>query len=148
MIGNLCGFADDRGINAGIRRVSVAAVHLKDIPSINERLKGKTMRSFLSKFLAITLLAASVAFVPAGAARAKVSQPATHNATHKKSFVQRHPTLTSVGAGYAAYKAAKITGKNRTRAGGKKNFAQRHPVLTGIGAGMVTHHVIKKNMKK
>ena len=68
-------------------------------------------------------------------------------AAHHKNFAQRHPTMTSFAAGYAAYKAAKITGKRRQLAGGKKNFAQRHPFLTGMGAGMATHHVIKKSMK-
>ena len=39
---------------------------------------------------------------------------------HKKSFAQRHPTATSAAAGYAAYKVAKTTGKNRARAGRKR----------------------------
>lgn len=62
----------------------------------------------------------------------------------KKSFAQRHPTITSAAAGIAAYKIAKHTGRNRTRSGRKKNFAQRHPVLTGVGAAAITHHMIKK----
>lgn len=66
-------------------------------------------------------------------------------ATKKKNFAQRHPTMTSVAAGVAAYKVAKTTGKNRAAQGGKKNFAQRHPILTGIGAAVATKHVIKKS---
>ena len=65
-----------------------------------------------------------------------------------RTFVQRHRTMTSVAAGYAAYKVAKTTGNRRAKAGGKRNFAQRHPMLTGVGAGLVTHHYIKKSMKK
>jgi hypothetical protein len=64
---------------------------------------------------------------------------------HKKNFAQRHPTLTSAAAGYAAYKIAKKTGQNRARAGRKKNFAQRHPFLTGMAAAGATHHIIKKS---
>ena len=67
---------------------------------------------------------------------------------HKKNFAQRHPTLTSAAAGYAAYKIAKKTGQNRALAGKKKNFAQRHPVLTGIAAAGVTHHMIKKSNQR
>lgn len=63
----------------------------------------------------------------------------------KKSFAQRHPTLTSAAAGVAAYKVAKVTGNNRKLAGRKLNFAQRHPVLTGVAAAAATHHVIKKH---
>ncbi|HEV2472809.1 MAG TPA: hypothetical protein VGS41_09105, partial [Chthonomonadales bacterium] len=47
------------------------------------------------------------------AAVACAPQAALAQRPHKKSFVQRHPNLTSIGAGYAAYKAAKITGKRR-----------------------------------
>lgn len=65
----------------------------------------------------------------------------------KKNFAQRHPTLTGVAAGVAAYKVAKKTGKNRAAAGGKKNFAQRHPVMTGIATGMVVHKVAKDSGK-
>lgn len=69
-------------------------------------------------------------------------------APKKKNFAQKHPTMTSVAAGVAAYKVAKKTGQNRTAAGKKKNFAQRHPVLTGIGAAVATKHVIKKSNQK
>ncbi len=88
----------------------------------------------LTALLALILL---VGLVPMSVAQAP----------HKKNFAQRHPTMTSIGAGYAAYKAAKITGKNRARVGRKKNFAQRHPILTGMAAGMATHHMIKKSIK-
>ncbi len=67
---------------------------------------------------------------------------------HKKNFAQRHPTLTSAAAGYAAYKVAKKTGHNRALMGRRKNFAQRHPFLTGAAAAMATHHVIKKSLHK
>ncbi len=62
------------------------------------------------------------------------------------NVIQRHPTASSLAAGYAAYKAAKVTGQNREAAGGQKNFAQRHPFLTGAAAAAITHHMIKKSM--
>src|SRR5262249_14164326 len=70
---------------------------------------------------------------------------AAQETAKKKNFAQRHPTMTSVAAGVAAYKVAKKTGQNRAAAGKKKNFAQRHPIMTGIGAAMATKHVIKKS---
>ena len=73
---------------------------------------------------------------------------AQENAKPKRSFVQKHRHLTSMAAGVAAYKAAKVTGKNRAMHGKKKNFAQRHPFMTGIGAAAATNHVIKKSEKK
>ena len=63
-----------------------------------------------------------------------------------QNFAQRHSTLTSAAAGYAAYKIAKTTGHNRDMNGNHKNFAQRHPFLTGAAAAAVTHHVIKHGM--
>ena len=65
-----------------------------------------------------------------------------------KSFAQRHPNITSAGAGIAAYEVAKKTGRNRARAGGKKNFAQRHPMITGVGAAVLTRKAIKKSENK
>ena len=59
--------------------------------------------------------------------------------------MQQHRTASSFAAGYAGYKAAKMSGANRVAAGHKKNLLQRHPVLTGIGAAMLTHHLLKKN---
>lgn len=102
-----------------------------------------------SAWLRMWVLALTLAFTVSLAGLTGLSGNAwaqTH--PHKKNFAQRHPTLTSVGAGYAAYKIAKTTGKNRQMHGGKKNFAQRHPIMTGVAAGMVTHHVIKKSTKK
>ena len=65
----------------------------------------------------------------------------------KKNFAQRHPTMTGVVAGVAAYKIAKKTGKNRVAHGGKKNFAQRHPMMTGVATGMAVHKVAKDSGK-
>jgi hypothetical protein len=104
------------------------------------------MKSLRTGAMAIVMAAAlgltgwTVAVSPASA---RLHSPKPH-----RTFVQRHRTMTSVAAGYAAYKVAKTTGNRRAAMGGKRNFAQRHPMLTGIGAGMVTHHYIKKNMKK
>ncbi len=65
--------------------------------------------------------------------------------THHRNILQRHKTLSSVGAGVAAGKVAKHTGKKRVAQGGKKNFAQRHPHLTGAAAAVGTHHILKKH---
>ena len=70
------------------------------------------------------------------------------DAPPKKNFIQKHRKATSLAAGVAAYKAAKITGNKRAAHGRKKNFAQRHPIMTGIAAGMATNHMIKKSEKK
>ncbi len=60
------------------------------------------------------------------------------------SFIHRHPHLTEAAGGYAAYKAAKTTGRNRVAAGGHKNFAQRHPLLSGAAGVAVAHHYAHK----
>ncbi len=104
------------------------------------------MRSFLLRtwilgMLAVFLLGGMSMLTP-------LQAQTTHSTPPKKSFVQRHPKLTSVAAGIVAYKVAKKTGKNRQAAGRKRNFAQRHPVLTGIAAAAATHHYIKKHTPK
>jgi len=88
----------------------------------------------------------------AGAISAPVGVVAQTHSTHKtvvkkKNFAQKHPKLTGIAAGVAAYKLAKKTGNNRAAAGKKKNFAQRHPVLTGVATGMVVHKVAKDSGK-
>lgn len=92
------------------------------------------------------MLAMAIGMMGATGVRSTAWAQTTHKKVHK-NFAQRHPTMTSIGAGYAAYKVAKVTGKNRAMHGGKKNFAQRHPFLTGVAAAGVTHHYIKKSMK-
>lgn len=72
---------------------------------------------------------------------------AASSTTKKKNFAERHPTVTGVAAGVAAYKVAKKTGKNRKMAGQKRNFAQRHPVLTGVATGVTVRHYAKKSGK-
>ncbi|HLV80468.1 MAG TPA: hypothetical protein VKT32_09305, partial [Chthonomonadaceae bacterium] len=92
------------------------------------------------------MLALGIGMMGATGVSATAWAQVTHKKVHK-NFAQRHPTMTSIGAGYAAYKVAKVTGHNRELHGRKKNFAQRHPFLTGMGAAAVTHHYIKKSMK-
>jgi hypothetical protein len=79
-----------------------------------------------------------------GLLSAPIAQHAAIAQSSHRSWAHKHKTLTSVAAGVAAYKAAKITGNNRAAMGGRKNFMQRHPVLTGMGAAMATHHMLKK----
>ncbi|MBV9851121.1 MAG: hypothetical protein JO250_15745 [Armatimonadetes bacterium] len=66
-------------------------------------------------------------------------------AGHPKNWVQRHPTLTAIGAGVATHHALKVSARNRKLHGQKLNWAQRHPTLSAIGVGAATHHVIKKS---
>lgn len=101
------------------------------------------MRSIRLAAAALMIAVMSMFVVPARPALAFGHHHGT--TVHHRSFVHRHKMLTSVAAGYAAYKIAKHTGHNRTMAGRHRNFAQRHPFLTGIGAAAVTHHMLKKS---
>jgi hypothetical protein len=71
--------------------------------------------------------------------------PLAATAQTHRNLIQRHPNATGAVAGYAAYKAAKGTGRNRNMSGGHRNFVQRHPVLTGVAAAGVAHHYAKKH---
>ena len=91
----------------------------------------------LSAFMvALALLFTTALAVPS------VAHAAT-NTAHKKNWVQRHPTLTGVGAGVATRHALKVSAARKKARGQKLNWAERHPTLTGIGAGTATRHVIK-----
>jgi len=64
---------------------------------------------------------------------------------HHKNWIQRHPTMTAIGAGWATHHALKKAAA-RDKAGHKKlNWAERHPTLSALGVGAVTHHAIKKH---
>lgn len=90
--------------------------------------------------VALALLFTS-AFVAPGAAHAATSY-------HKKNWVQRHPTMTGIGAGVATRHALKVSAARKKARGQKLNWAERHPTLTGIGAGTATRHVIKTHTPK
>ena len=92
------------------------------------------------------VFAAGAISLPVGVL-AQGSMTTQRTSVKKKNFAERHPTMTGVAAGMAAYKVSKRTGKNREAMGGKKNFAQRHPVMTGIATGMVVHKVAKDSGK-
>lgn len=62
---------------------------------------------------------------------------------HNPNFVQRHPTMTGIGAGIATHHALKIAAHNAKMHGKKLNFAERHPTMSGVGAGLFTRHEIK-----
>ena len=61
------------------------------------------------------------------------------------SFLHRHSKAAGAVGGYAAYKAAKRSGRNRMASGRHRNVFQRHPVATGVGAAVLTHHFAKKH---
>ncbi len=87
---------------------------------------------------------AALAFIPAAlallapASFAQMAAPA-----HKPNFIQRHPTMTGIGAGIATHHALKVSARNAKMHGRKLNFAERHPTLSAIGVGGVTRHEIK-----
>src|SRR5207249_4948190 len=64
---------------------------------------------------------------------------------HKRSFIQRHPTMTGIAAGMATHHALKVSARNKKRQGKKLSWADRHPTLSAIGVGAATRHVIKKH---
>ena len=64
------------------------------------------------------------------------------------NVIERHKTLSTLATGYAAYKAAKVTGENREAVGGEKNLFQKHPVLSGLAAAALAHHEINKSIEK
>jgi len=90
------------------------------------------------------LLLISLAFAPAVSNRAAAAAT-TH---HKKNWVQRHPTLTAVGAGVVTHHALKVAAARDKARGKRLNWAERHPTLSAVGVGVVTHHVIKKHTPK
>ncbi len=98
-------------------------------------------------FMLLFVFMAGAISLPTGVMAQSGKPTTTHTVVKKKNFAQKHPTMTGMAAGVAAYKVAKTTGKNREKAGGKKNFAQRHPVMTGIAAGVITRKVAKDSGK-
>ncbi len=107
--------------------------------------RGRSMtRGYLAILLA-GLLFIGVAFAPAVSTRALAAPTITH---HKKNWVQRHPTLTAIGAGVATHHALKVAAKNAKAHGKKLNWAERHPTLSAVGVGVVVHHEIKKHTPK
>ena len=98
-------------------------------------------RSLAAFAVGLALLFTTTVVVPSVAHAA----PAT---THKKNWVQRHPTLTGIGAGLATHHALKVSAARKKARGQKLNFAERHPTLTGLGVGTATRHVIKTHTPK
>lgn len=87
----------------------------------------------------LALLPATLALLaPVTASFAQMATP-----MHRPNVIQRHPTLTGIGAGLATHHALKVAARNRKMHGQKLNFAQRHPTLSGIGVGAATRGVIK-----
>ena len=82
-----------------------------------------------------------LAFIPAALA---LMAPAFAQApAHNPNFIQRHPTMTGIGAGIATHHALKVAAHNAKMHGKKLNFAERHPTMSGLGAGLFTRHEIK-----
>ena len=66
-------------------------------------------------------------------------------AGHPKNWIQRHPTLTGIGAAVATHHALKADARRKKLHGQHLNFADKHPTLSAIGVGGVTRHEIKKH---
>lgn len=62
---------------------------------------------------------------------------------HRPNIIQRHPTMTGVGAGFATHHALKVAARNAKMHGQRLNFAERHPTMSALGAGVFTRHEIK-----
>ena len=93
------------------------------------------------------LLAAALTF-GFGVVGQSVSMAAAPQPVHKKNWIQRHPTLTGIGAGLATHHALKVAAARDKARHRKLNWAERHPTLSGMGVGVVTHHEIKKHTPK
>ena len=86
---------------------------------------------------ALALIPAALALL-APATFAQNAAPA-----HRPNFIQRHPTMTGIGAGLATHHALKVAARNAKLHHRKLNFAERHPTMSAIGAGAITRHEIK-----
>lgn len=86
---------------------------------------------------ALALIPAALALL-APATFAQTAAPA-----HRPNFIQRHPTMTGIGAGMATHHALKVAAQNAKLHHRKLNFAERHPTMSAIGVGAVTRHEIK-----
>lgn len=86
---------------------------------------------------------ATLALLPATLALLAPMTAAFAQTAHKPNFIQRHPTMTGIGAGLATHHALKVAAHNRKMHGQKLDFAQRHPTMAGIGVGAITRHEIK-----
>jgi len=91
-------------------------------------------------------LAALTALAPFGTAFAQA--PAATPAPKKLNFIQKHPTLTSVGVAVGTHAALKHSAAVKKAHHQKLNFAEKHPTITSIGAAIATHHIIKKTTPK
>lgn len=94
--------------------------------------KSRALAAIIPVLLALAVMSLSV----------PTRAQAVHHA-HPKNWVQRHPTLTGIGAGVATHHALKVAAHNAKMHGKHLNWAERHPTLSAIGAGVATHHVIK-----
>jgi hypothetical protein len=94
----------------------------------------------LAILVATVLFAIPAIFAPA-VTRSVYAQPP---APHHKNWVQRHPTITAIGAGIVTHHMLKVAAARDKARGKRLNWAERHPTLSAIGVGVATHHIIKK----
>lgn len=99
-----------------------------------------------SRIRSLIAVAAAVALL--GSATPIPTAQAQQQATHKKSWVQRHPTATGIGAAVVTHRMLKRSAARKKAAGQKLNFAERHPTLTAVGVGVATRNIIKKHTRR
>ena len=104
-----------------------------------QSITAKSKRVAVIACLALGMTTITGPMVPLRAAPAAV-----YAQQHGKNWVQRHPTLTGIGAGIVTHHMLKVSAARAKERGQKLNWAQRHPTLTALGAGVATHHIIKR----
>src|SRR5262249_15513570 len=105
----------------------------------------QTLSRALPKLAGILLFSLLVGVLLAGCSHNAGSTASTPDGPPHLNLVQKHPTLTAIGAGVATHQALKAAANNAKAHGKKLNWAERHPTLTAVGVGVVTHHEIKKH---
>lgn len=88
---------------------------------------------------AMSALAVACSFAVAAPVHAQQPKPKPHN------WIQRHPTMTGIGAGVATHHMLKVDAARKKARGQRLNWADRHPTLSAIGVGATTRHIIKKH---
>jgi hypothetical protein len=97
-----------------------------------------------SRLIAIVVLMFGMLSITTSALPVRADSTMTTTTVHKKNWVQRHPTMTAIGAAVVTHHALKVAARNAKLHGKKLNWAERHPTLSAIGVGVATHHIIKK----
>jgi len=94
--------------------------------------------------IAVVVLMFGMLSITTSALPVRAQTSMSSSTVHKKNWIQRHPTMTAIGAAIVTHHALKVAAKNAKAHGKRLNWAERHPTLSAIGVGVATHHIIKK----